>query len=139
MVRIIIAGGRDFCNYDFLSRSVFDVLSDLAARNAYSGLGKFIAGTPHKIEFISGTAAGADSLGEQLAAERRWKVHKFPADWETFGKRAGILRNEQMAKFAISDDSYGVLIAFWDGKSRGTKHMIEIAKVYGLEVCIFYY
>lgn len=139
MIRIIIAGGRDFYKYDYLVRSVFDVLSDLGARNAYSGLGKFEAGAQHKVEFISGTAAGADTLGERLVLEQNWQVYRFPADWNTYGKSAGYIRNEQMAKFAVSDNSYGVLIAFWNGKSRGTKHMIDLAKKHGLEVYIFYY
>ena len=139
MVRLIIAGGRNFSNYDYLTKSVLDVLSGLDARSACSGLGKFEAGTTHKVEFISGTAVGADRLGERFALALNAKVHRFPADWNTYGKSAGYIRNEQMAKFAISDDSYGVLIAFWDGESKGTKHMIDLAKKHGLEVCIFYY
>lgn len=139
MIRIIIAGGRDFCNYDYLSRSVLDVISSLGTRNKHSGIGKFEAGTQHKVEFISGTAAGADRLGERFALSLNAQVHRFPADWNTYRKSAGYIRNEQMAKFAISDDSYGVLIAFWNGESKGTKHMIDLAKKHGLEVCIFYY
>ena len=139
MIRIIIAGGRDFCNYDYLSSSVLDVISGLESRNKYSGIGKFEAGTQHKVEFISGTAAGADRLGERFALSLNAQVHRFPADWNTYGKSAGYIRNEQMAKFAISQNSYGVLIAFWNGQSKGTKHMIDLAEKYGLEIYIINY
>ena len=66
-------------------------------------------------------------------------LKKFPANWDLYGKRAGYIRNEQMAKYAMSDNSYGVLIAFWDGKSRGIKHMIDLANKYGLEIHIVNY
>ena len=59
---------------------------------------------------------------------------KFPADWKTYGKTAGPIRNKQMAEFASQQT--GMLIAFWDGKSRGTGSMIRLAKEYGLEVHI---
>lgn len=59
---------------------------------------------------------------------------RFPANWAAFGKRAGYIRNEQMAKYAVEDGSCGMLIAFWDGKSRGTKHMIDLANKHGLKV-----
>ena len=57
----------------------------------------------------------------------------FPADWKKYGKSAGYVRNSEMAEVAES------LIAFWDGKSRGTKNMIDIAKNKGLKVRIVNY
>ena len=78
--------------------------------------------TNHKIEIVSGCARGADSLGEKYATEKNYKLHKFPADWDRFGKSAGYRRNQEMAEFA------DMVIAFWDGKSVGTKHMIDISK-----------
>ena len=139
MLRIIIAGGRDFNNYDLMNKSIDDVLTKLSIKNLSTGLGKSPAGYLHNVQFISGTARGADTLGETIVAERGWRVLLFPADWDTYGKRAGYIRNEQMAKFAVSDESYGVLIAFWDGKSRGTKHMIDLAEKHGLEIFIISY
>lgn len=139
MVRIIIAGGRDFTDYEFLTLSVDSVLTELSIKNMSVGLGDGPAGVLHGVEFISGTARGADVLGENFAASRCWKVARFPANWDAYGKSAGYIRNEQMAKYAISDNSYGVLIAFWDGKSKGTKHMIDLAKKYDLDVFIFNY
>ena len=83
-----------------------------------------------KIVVVCGKAKGADTLGEQYAKERGYVVAYYPADWEKYGKRAGFIRNEQMAKNADA------LVAFWDGKSRGTKSMIELAQRYGLKIRI---
>jgi hypothetical protein len=67
---------------------------------------------------ISGGAAGADSLGEQYAQENGIAIERHPADWKKHGKAAGPIRNAEMA--ACAD----FLIAFWDGKSRGTQNMM---------------
>lgn len=83
---------------------------------------------------MSGTARGADKLGELYAERVGVHIYRFPADWDTYGKSAGYRRNAEMAKFASGENNVGVLIAFWDGKSRGTKHMIDLAKRYGLKV-----
>lgn len=66
---------------------------------------------------ISGTAPGADRLGEKWAKDRGTPVQRLPADWDTHGKRAGFLRNTAMAE--IADGGLGL----WDGSSRGTAHM----------------
>jgi alkanesulfonate monooxygenase SsuD/methylene tetrahydromethanopterin reductase-like flavin-dependent oxidoreductase (luciferase family) len=58
--------------------------------------------------------------GLKWAEQLGVKVARFPADWDTYGKRAGYLRNEQMAEYADA------LFAIWDGESKGTKHMIDI-------------
>ncbi len=71
------------------------------------------------ITIISGRAKGADRLGERFAQEHNIPIQRFLADWDTHGKKAGFLRNLEMAKAA------DILIAFWDGKSRGTQHMME--------------
>jgi hypothetical protein len=72
-------------------------------------------------------------LGELYANENNIKIIEFPADWEKFGKKAGYIRNEEMAKYSDS------CIVFWDGKSKGTKHMIELAKKYNLNLKIVKY
>ena len=112
--KLIIAGSRDFDNYELLKQTVIPYLNDIA-------------------EIISGTARGADTLGEQFAKEFNIPIRQFPADWSTHGKKAGYLRNVQMAKNATA------CIVFWDGKSRGTQHMINIAKQYGLKLKIVIY
>lgn len=86
-----------------------------------------------EIEIVSGCANGADKLGERYANERGYAIKRFPADWETFKKGAGHIRNEEMAKYADA------LIAFWNGKSKGTGHMIDLAKQYKLKVKIHFY
>lgn len=73
-------------------------------------------------------AKGADLLGERYANEKGYKVSRFPADWSSFGKSAGFVRNEEMAQNADA------LVAFWNGKSRGTQHMIKTAERHKLKV-----
>lgn len=79
---------------------------------------------------VSGTARGADRLGEKWAKKNNVTIHRFPAHWEDFGRGAGYIRNNEM-----SDNAEG-LIALWDGKSKGTKHMIDIANKKGLKVYV---
>lgn len=69
---------------------------------------------------ISGTAPGVDRLGEQWAREYGKSIIRMPADWDTNGIAAGYIRNAAMAKAADG------LIAIWDGRSRGTRHMIDL-------------
>lgn len=86
-----------------------------------------------QLEVVSGTAKGADQMGEFWAEEHGVLVTTFPADWDRFGRSAGYRRNEDMAKYS------DVLVAFWDGHSRGTKHMIDLALEHSLEVHVFRY
>lgn len=113
--RLIVAGSRGFKNYDYLKNRLDYYLSE----------------TEGEIEIVSGTARGADQLGERYAAERGLLIKRMPADWERHGLRAGYLRNEEMAKYAAPD---GGCICFWDGKSSGTGHMIDLAKKYNLKL-----
>ena len=85
------------------------------------------------IVVICGLARGADTLGNRYAEERGHTVQYFPADWKKYGRSAGYIRNAEMAQNADA------LAAFWDGKSLGTRHMIEAAKQYGLKVRVKYY
>ena len=79
-------------------------------------------------EVVSGTARGFDTLGEMYAKKFNINVSRFPADWNKYGKGAGYIRNSDMADYADA------LIAFWDGKSRGTRNMIQLAELKGLKV-----
>lgn len=127
-LRVIVAGSRDFKDYQLLSDKIMGFLEDMDDTH--------IIENPSQVKFISGTARGADTLGEQFAYTYGYDVMRFPADWDGLGKRAGYVRNAEMAKYAIADGNYGVLIAFWDGKSKGTKHIINLAEKNGLEVHI---
>lgn len=120
MFRVIIAGTRDFNDYDLLKKYCDYMLS----KKVESG---------EQITIISGGASGADALGEKYAKERGYSLRLFPAQWEKYGRQAGPMRNREMA------DNADALIAYWDGKSRGTKNMIEEAKKRGLKVAIKQY
>ena len=128
-LRVVIAGSRDFNDFPKLMNSSIEILTGISKKRD----------DLDRIRIISGTARGADKLGEQYAKIVGYELSKFPADWDGLGKRAGYVRNAEMAKFAVEDDNYGMLIAFWDGQSRGTKHMIDLAKRYGLEVHVVNY
>ncbi len=117
-VTIVIAGGRGFDDYDYLQHCMD------AVKYLYSD---------HEITVVSGGARGADTLAEQWAGEQHLVFNEMNADWERFGKRAGLLRNHDMAKIG------NVLCAFWDGKTRGTRNMIGEAMKEGLEIHIFRY
>ena len=121
--RIIIAGSRHITDYQVLKNVMNRIFRDRNTRN---------------LTVISGTAAGADQLGEEFAKRNQLKLCRFPADWETYGRAAGPKRNEEMARFAVSDRSEGILVALWDGKSPGTKNMISTAKKYGLETHVIH-
>ena len=116
MFNVIIAGSRDFNNYELLKSKCNNILSNSS-----------------DICIISGTARGADKLGERYANEQGYAMQQFPADWDRYGKSAGYKRNVLMAEHADA------LIAFWDGMSKGTRHMIEIAHSKGLQVHIVHY
>src|SRR4029453_8101869 len=73
---------------------------------------------PRITQIITGGARGADQLGYRWAWKHAIRHQVFRADWERFGKSAGIRRNLQMAQEG------DVLVAFWDGQSPGTRHMI---------------
>ena len=125
-LRIIIAGSRDFNDYELLKKSAIEIITKKTM-------------FPDLTRIISGGARGADTLGERFANEMGLEISRFIPDWDGLGKRAGYVRNAEMAKFAVEDDNDGMLIAFWDGQSRGTKHMIDLAKRYGLEVHVVNY
>lgn len=118
--KLIVAGGRDFNDYPMLEAALDHALSE-----------KVKAG--EVIEIVSGDARGADSLGVHYANKRGFAVKHFPADWDRFGKSAGYKRNAQMADYADA------LYAFWDGKSKGTAHMIELSRQKALQVHVRQY
>lgn len=121
MARVIIAGSRDFDDYQLLKTICTNYTSNLG----------------DDITIVSGGAKGADQLGEKFAREEHYFIKKFLPNWNKYGKAAGPKRNEQMAKFASEED--GHLIVFWDGESKGTKNMINLANKYNLGVRIVKY
>ena len=79
---------------------------------------------------IHGCARGVDSWAEEAARSAGVPVSRRPADWDRYGKRAGMLRNTAMLAETLAAPSYLVLI-FWDGQSHGTKHMIDACQARG--------
>lgn len=114
-MKVIVAGSRTFTDYHLLKNTLLQFMLE------------------HKImieEIVSGTAKGADRLGEIFAEIYEIPIKKFIPDWETHGKSAGFKRNSEMADYA------DMLVVFWDGESKGTKHMIDAAMKKGLLIKI---
>ena len=120
-MNLIIAGERDFDDYALLCKSLDHLLKNTDKST---------------ITVFSGQAKGADYLGERWAKSKnpRILIRQFPADWDKHGKKAGILRNQEMLDAGASH-----LVAFWDKSSRGTKDMIDRATKAGIVVRVVDY
>jgi len=112
--KLIVAGSRDFNDYPMLHKTLDDLANGIYETKA--------------ISIVSGMARGADHLACIFAKANEVKLYEFPADWDKYGKRAGYVRNDQMAHFSDG------LVAFWDGESRGTAHMIQTMQAMGKPV-----
>lgn len=117
--KLIIAGSRSFDDYNFLKSKVDNLLANIKDKK--------------KIIIISGTANGADKTGERYAIREGYDIIHKPADWDKHGKRAGYMRNQEMADIADA------CVIFWDGKSPGSKHMYDICKKKNLPVRLIKY
>lgn len=115
-MKLIIAGSRDFDDYYLMEEYIRNMINIESIT-----------------EVVSGTAKGADSLGEYWAQNHTKKVEKMPAWWEIYGKKAGYVRNVKMGEYA------DIAVVFWDGKSRGTKSMIDIMDKLGKQCYICMY
>ena len=114
--RVVVAGCRNYNNYTEAKEYIDQCLSRIRKDN--------------EIVIVSGGCSGADKLGELYAKKNGFKIERYIASWEKYGKSAGPRRNEKMAKIA------DFVICFWDKESRGTKSMIELAKKYGKPIKI---
>lgn len=117
MYKVVVAGGRDFSDYQLLKQTLNHLL---------------IHKLPN-VEIVCGKATGADTLGERYAKELGLSVAYFPADWTKHKKAAGPIRNREMAKYSDA------CVVFWDGMSRGTKNMIEEATKEGISIRVIRY
>ena len=113
-MKAIIAGGRDFEDYDGLCEFIADINLPIA-------------------EVVCGGAPGADALGKYWADQNNIPTKFFIADWNLYGNAAGPMRNRKMADYGDA------LIVFWDGESRGTKNMIEEAERKNLSIHLYHY
>lgn len=91
----------------------------------------FVRQLPQGVDIISGGARGVDSVAAHAARHYGHPVTEFMADWNRYGKAAGFIRNQEIV------DSAEFLVAFWDGKSRGTEHTIALAKKHHVPHSIF--
>lgn len=118
-MKLIIAGSRNIHDLEVVETAVFNFLET------------WYCLAPSDIdEIVSGTARGVDTLGEEFAERYSIPVKRFPADWERYGKKAGLIRNSDMAYYGTH------LVAVWDGKSRGTQHMFNTMRDRGKPVYI---
>lgn len=106
-INVIVAGGRDFSDYQLMKSKLDIILKNL---------------DKSRIRIVSGGAKGADSLGERYAIEKKYELLVIKAKWEKHGNAAGPIRNREMAEIG------NYCVVFWDGQSRGSKNMIEEAK-----------
>ena len=112
MLKVIVAGSRNFNDYKVVEEKLNFIFSKHRLAD---------------IEIVSGGARCVDHLGEMYAEAKGYALKVFPANWDKYGKSAGLIRNKEMAEYATH------LVAFWDGVSRGTQSMIQYAKESGLK------
>ena len=111
-MRTIIAGSRTITNPHVIAKAIAQADWEISC-------------------VVSGTARGVDKLGEQWAEANGVDIDRYPAQWDTHGKAAGYRRNVVMAENADA------AIVIWDGKSKGAKHMIDIAKAHNLRLLTY--
>lgn len=116
-MKLIVAGPRYYTDFEFVRRKLDLLLSKTDP-------------VADPIEIVSGKARGIDKLGERYAELKGYPIMPFPADWKQYGKPAGHIRNLQMAMYATH------AAVFWDGRSKGSKSMIDKAIEKGLVVRI---
>ncbi len=109
--RLVVAGCRDYNNYQEAKSFIDSLIINVRKNN--------------EIVVVSGGCKGADMLGERYAKDNGFEIERHEADWDRYGRFAGPRRNEEMAEVA------DFVICFWDGKSRGTRSMIECANAKG--------
>lgn len=109
-MKLLVAGSREYTDYNRIKSLLDKIVSE------------------YNIDtIISGTARGADRLGERYAREHNLNLEQYPADWDRYGKSAGYIRNKVMVEQA------DVLLALWKDRSPGTGHTIELAKKKGIQ------
>lgn len=109
-MRTIIAGSRNITNADLIRQAIQESGFDIT-------------------QVITGGARGVDRIAHDIC-KAKYDCKIFYADWNKYNKRAGMIRNNEMA------DNADALIAIWDGKSKGTENMIKTAKAKGLKVYV---
>lgn len=107
-VIVAVIGSRNFSDYNLLESTLISM--------------------PNITQIISGGAKGADSLAATYAVQHQLPLAIFRPDWKTYGKGAGIVRNRQIMEVAE------MVVAFWDGTSKGTANSLKLAKSKGIPI-----
>ena len=107
-MRVIIAGTRYKDKENKIPFDDYNLVVEAIGRSGFT-----------ITEVVSGTAVGADRLGEQWARANNVPIKEMPADWTRYGNAAGPMRNKAMAEYADA------AIVVWDGKSPGSRNMVE--------------
>lgn len=114
-MRVIICGTRRWTDRAMIEERLYDLVMD--------------APRGEEITIVHGGARGADRIAHQEAQKAGLLVEEHPAEWERYGKAAGFIRNKEMAELGAD-----LCIAFWDGRSSGTAHMMGEARRAGIPV-----
>lgn len=118
-MRILVCGSRGWANHATTYARIREAL-----------LGKLPPSVFEQHVIIHGNAPCVDQLAGAVARGLGYLVEVYPADWNKFGRGAGFKRNQQM----LTEGKPNLVLAFWDGQSRGTKHMIDLALKAGIPV-----
>src|SRR5688500_4746323 len=106
-MKVVVCGSRTVTNYKLVETVINKCIEDYGIQVT---------------ELVSGAAKGVDTLAETWALKNSVVIKRYPANWDVYGISAGPIRNRQMGDYC------DVIIAIWDGKSRGTKNMIDYGK-----------
>jgi hypothetical protein len=126
-MRVIIAGGRELDGpvIESIVRSVLtSLIYEVACKTPLQ---------PLAVRIMGGAARGVDKVGKVVAEKLGLDYEERPADWAKHGKAAGPIRNQDMSEWCALDPECH-LILVWDGKSRGSKNMLQTAQAYGIVV-----
>jgi len=126
MLKVIIAGSRTITDYELVKKNTIEVFKQLKELGYDTN--------KNNVEIVSGHARGADTLGEQFANYFGLKLTIMEANWDYFGRQAGIIRNIDMIKYIMPE---GILIAFHQNDSKGTKHIIASANYHQIKTFYF--
>ncbi|ALU99743.1 DUF2493 domain-containing protein [Campylobacter coli] len=117
-MKLLVCGGRDYTDIEHFNKEMDNVFS--LYQNQIDTI-------------IEGGARGADNMAKNYALKNKINLVEVKADWQHFGKAAGPIRNQRMLSMLDSNDC---VLAFWNGVSKGTKNMIEIARNKNIKVII---
>ena len=108
MIKLMVCGSRSITNKEL----VYQLIDACIERNFPN----------EEITIIEGEAKGVDSIAKQWAIDHNKQIEAYPAKWDLYGKSAGYRRNVDMVKACDH------CLIIWDGKSKGTKHDIDLCE-----------